>query len=150
VPLISWVSRGLNCNLAKAAVSLAELHRNDAATSLKDEALDDFGVSHEKKRGEARASLKEQYDHWRPISGAFTLCNKGPIIVFPRHGSAAHHAKSPAGEEPAKAFCLQAQGSFIAAGSHVMPEPLSAQAQRLHTLSLVIVAGIRPPPPARG
>jgi hypothetical protein len=45
--------------LAKAAVSLAELHRNDAATSLKDEALDDFGVSHEKKRGEARASLKE-------------------------------------------------------------------------------------------
>ena len=36
--------------LAKAAVSLAELHRNDAATSLKDEALDNFGVGHEKKR----------------------------------------------------------------------------------------------------
>jgi hypothetical protein len=43
--------------------------------SLEDEALDNFGVGHEKKRGEARASLKEQYDHWRPISGAFTLCN---------------------------------------------------------------------------
>ena len=45
--------------LAKAAVSFAKLHRNDAATSLEDEALDNFGVSHEKKRGEARASLKE-------------------------------------------------------------------------------------------
>ena len=49
----------IELKLAKAAVSLAELHRNDAATSLEDEALDNFGVGHEKKRGEARASLKE-------------------------------------------------------------------------------------------
>jgi hypothetical protein len=53
--------------LAKAAVSFAELYGNDAATSIKDEALNDVGFGlrlengcHGKKKREALASLNEQ------------------------------------------------------------------------------------------
>ena len=53
--------------LAKAAVSLAELHGNNGRASVKDKALDDFGFGlrlkngcHGEKKREALASLKEQ------------------------------------------------------------------------------------------
>ena len=53
--------------LAKTAISLAELHRNDAAASALNETLDEGSLvgssedgAHGKKKREALASLKEQ------------------------------------------------------------------------------------------
>jgi hypothetical protein len=51
---------------ADGAIKLSELHRNDAAASIEDEALDEGGLvgsdegAHGKKKREALASLKEQ------------------------------------------------------------------------------------------
>jgi hypothetical protein len=43
------------------------------------------------------------------------------FLSIPGHRSACHHAKPPIGEEPAKAFSLEPDGSFVVAGVHVVP-----------------------------
>ena len=60
---------------ADGAIKLSELHRDNAAASIEDEALDEGSLvgsdegAHGKKKREALASLKEQYPGFSPHQG---------------------------------------------------------------------------------
>ena len=53
----------------------------------------------------------------------WSLMNEEVISLqqsVPRHGGAAYHAKPSIGKEPAQAFSLEPDGSFVGAGIHVI------------------------------